>query len=209
MGSKSTLVYHDVTMASLFGPDSERLRQIARAEVAIAKTHSSTLTLQPLHVFFTSNERLHNHVIRSDRGIPRQFSSDATFDANKRVSVETVRAIRARFLELYIASPPLQDPEDLELAAGFDRQCFVAGMFHDVMNLLELHDASDFHSRHLYCYVLAGLEKNVDWVADLRSREGNEYDFHLRLGLLRVKYGVAETPRADVGPVLSPATSVP
>jgi len=44
--------------------DFEKIKAILRAETAVAKIHSHVAVMPPLHLFYTSNQRLQNHGIR-------------------------------------------------------------------------------------------------------------------------------------------------
>ena len=53
MGSKNAILLHDIEIGKLFGADFEKIKSIARAEMTVAKIHSSTVTLPPLHLLYT------------------------------------------------------------------------------------------------------------------------------------------------------------
>ncbi len=53
MGSKNAILHHDIEISKLFGVDSEKIKSMARAETTVAKIHSSTVTLPPLHLLYT------------------------------------------------------------------------------------------------------------------------------------------------------------
>ena len=53
VGSKNAILLHDIEIAKLFGADFEKIKSIARAETTVAKIHSSTVTLPPLHLLYT------------------------------------------------------------------------------------------------------------------------------------------------------------
>ncbi len=53
MGSKNAILLHDIEINKLFGVDFEKIKSIARAETTVAKIHSSTVTLPPLHLLYT------------------------------------------------------------------------------------------------------------------------------------------------------------
>ena len=53
MGSKNAILLHDIEIGKLFGADFEKIKSIARAETTVAKIHSSTVTLPPLHLVYT------------------------------------------------------------------------------------------------------------------------------------------------------------
>jgi hypothetical protein len=53
VGSKNAILLHDIEIAKLFGVDFEKIKSIARVETTVAKIHSSTVTLPPLHLLYT------------------------------------------------------------------------------------------------------------------------------------------------------------
>jgi hypothetical protein len=53
VGSKNAILLHDIEIGKLFGVDFEKIKSIARAEMTVAKIHSSTVTLPPLHLLYT------------------------------------------------------------------------------------------------------------------------------------------------------------
>ena len=53
VGSKNAILLHDIEISKLFGVDFEKIKSIARAETTVAKIHSSTVTLPPLHLLYT------------------------------------------------------------------------------------------------------------------------------------------------------------
>ncbi len=53
MGSKNAILLHDIEIGKLFGINFEKIKSIARAEMTVAKIHSSTVTLLSLHLLYT------------------------------------------------------------------------------------------------------------------------------------------------------------
>ncbi len=53
VGSKNAILLHDIEIGKLFGVDFEKIKSIARAKTTVAKIHSSTVTLPPLHLLYT------------------------------------------------------------------------------------------------------------------------------------------------------------
>lgn len=168
------VVYHDVSISTLVGADVERVKCLARSETTIVKVHSSTSTVLPMFVFYTSNERLFKHTLSGCRsrqpkqprrgeilGWDRTLLSHAETVANKRISPENLDAIRCRFLEMYIDKAPQQAKEDLENCGTFSRDHFIFGTFTRTIQLLEHYQLGDFHSAFLPAYVLSGLAKNL------------------------------------------------
>ena len=128
------------------------------------KIHSSTSTVSPMFVFYTSNERLFKHFVPaqfSGNGLPLHMPSQVETAGRKRVSPENLEAVRARFFEMLVYKTPKQDPADLEQCGTFERHHFLLGTFNKAMSILEKYSPTDFHSQHLHAYVLSGLAKNL------------------------------------------------
>jgi hypothetical protein len=119
-------------------------------------------------VFLTSNERLFRHTLPasacgSGRGFSQSHPSHADeILAKKKVSVENLEAVRARFIELYVHEKPFQSQNDLDAAGNFSRSHFILGTFDRALRLLEHYQLTDFHSAHLSAYVVSALVKHVD-----------------------------------------------
>lgn len=133
--------------------------------------HSSTVTVAPVFVVYTSNERLFRHVIPahlSGTGLSvshRSELDELNKSGKRKISTENLEAIRARFLEMYCFRTPKQDPSDLERCGTFDRSHFILATFDRALTLLEeTYEPADFHSPHLAAYVLSALSKHVDHV---------------------------------------------
>lgn len=142
----------------------ERVKSLARSETTVVKIHSSTSTVSPMFVFYTSNERLFRHYIPavfSANGLPQTLYSQAETTGRKRISIDNLDAIRARFLEMLIHKTPKQNKSDLEQCNTFERKHFILGTFDRALRLLEKYNVTDFHSLHLPAYVLSGLSKNL------------------------------------------------
>ena len=157
------VVFHDINIATLVGADVERVKSLARSETTVVKIHSSTTTVSPLFVFYTSNERLFKHSIpaMNNRGFSQSCPSQAEEVGKKRVSAENLEAVKARFLEMYVFKAPQQDRHDLERCNTFSRDHFILGTFNRALTLLEKYPVTAFHSLHLPAYVLSGLAKNA------------------------------------------------
>ena len=192
VGKKNTILLHDVTIGKLFGVDFEKIKAISRAETTVAKIHSHVAVLPPLHLIYTSNQRLQDHSIRT----PSLFAeAAAAAKAGKRtrmgrpppppppsstvkmtaasqvgeslgglkkhtVSLEDLKAIKNRFLEMYVHKKPFQEEAHLNLSEPFDRLDFIVGTFERALSVLERHFPGDFASPHLYGYVIGALKKN-------------------------------------------------
>ena len=203
VGSKNTIVFHDINIATLTGVDLERVKSLARTENTVAKVHSSTTTVSPMFVFYTSNERLFRHVIpasMSGTGLSCSFSSQADgVPGKKRVSEENLEAVCARFLELMVFRIPQQDQCDLDNCGTFSREHFILGTYDRALDLLEKYGPSDFHSPHLPAYVTSALLKNLDIMEQVMCQSTQDngdagkkclFDHRQRVEGLRQKFNV-------------------
>ncbi len=50
---KNAILLHHIEIGKLFGVDFGKIKSIARAKTTVAKIHSSTVTLSPLHLLYT------------------------------------------------------------------------------------------------------------------------------------------------------------
>jgi len=79
VGSRSSIIYHDITLATLTRPtECELFKQISRTEVTTCKTQGSTTCLPPLFVFLSSNERVQTHRYEKRDGVLLPVSAAAT-----------------------------------------------------------------------------------------------------------------------------------
>ena len=63
VGKKNAIMLHDIAIGKIFGVDFEKLKAICRAETTVAKIHGHVAVLPPLHLFYSSNQRLMTHVV--------------------------------------------------------------------------------------------------------------------------------------------------
>lgn len=191
-------MFHDINISTLVGADVERVKSLARSETTVVKVHSSTSTVSPMFVFYTSNERLFKHHIPakfSANGLPQTLNSQAENTGRKRISTDNLDAIRARFLEMLIHKTPKQNQSDLEQCNTFERHHFIYGTFDRALKILEKYKVTDFHSLHLPAYVLSGLSKNL---AQLETNICGNPDLSApcmsqhqsRLDLLKTKFNI-------------------
>ena len=174
-----------------------QVKSLTRTENCIAKIHSSTVTIAPVFVVYTANERLFRHVIPahlSGKGMPithRSELDDMTTTGKKKISSENLEAVRARFLEMYCFKTPKQDPDDLERCGTFERPHFILGTFDRALSLLEeTYSPTDFHSPHLAAYVLSALVKNIDEMERVMCSDNNgcQHQHRQRLQHVQEKY---------------------
>jgi len=193
--SKNTVVFHDINISTLVGVDVEKVKSLARSETTVVKIHSSTSTVSPMFVFYTSNERLFRHNIpakHSSTGLSQSFSSQVEMAGRKRASPENIEAVRARFLEMLVYKTPKQAVSDLEQCGTFERQHFILGTFDKALSLLEHYQANDFHSLYLPAYVLSGLVKNHAFMESVMCGECSS-NHQQRLDQLKEKFNVTVT----------------
>lgn len=161
VGNKPILMFHDINIRTLAtSKDTEKIKTIARTEPTVTKIHSTVYTLQPLFLFYSSNERLMSHKFSgpSDRPYLSQFYfSQVNEVGKKRLSEDSLLAVQNRFIEAFVRSPPPLKPNDLPSSGGFQRIHAVLGLFERILTILAQYSPSDFHSPVLSQYVLQGL----------------------------------------------------
>ena len=176
------------------GSDVERVKSLARSETTVVKIHSSTSTVSPMFVFYTSNERLFRHRIPakfSESKLPLTLESQVETTGRKRISTDNLDAIRNRFIEMLIHKTPKQDPLDLERCNTFERHHFILGTFDRALATLEKYNVKDFHSPYLPAYVLSGLTKNLAQMeVDICGSSCLE-QHQLRLEQLKIKFNAS------------------
>lgn len=187
------MVFHDINIGTLLGVDVERVKSLARSETTVVKVHSSTSTVSPMFVFYTSNERLFRHNIPaklSTTGLPQSYLSQVEAAGKKRASPENIEAVRARFLEMFVYKTPKQLPSDLEKCGSFERQHFILGAFDKALALLEKYQINDFHSLYLPAYVLSGLVKNLPLMEQAICSGECSLQHAQRLDQLKIKFNL-------------------
>lgn len=162
VGAKPVLLFHDIPIKLLVdGKDVEKIKTIARTEPTVAKVHSTTITLPPLFLFYSSNERLMTHEFNKPEEKAKFgwkfYGSQALKPGQKRVSKGHLTAVQNRFIEAFVRQRPAIDPSNLPKYGGFQRIHGVLGLFPRVISILAKYDSKDFHSPYLYLYVLKAL----------------------------------------------------
>lgn len=164
VGDKPILLFHDVDIRTLaVSKDTEKIKTIARTEPTVSKVHSNIITLPPLFLFYSSNERLMSHRFKSSVQTmqPKVYPSQVNVVGKKRCSDENLAAIQNRFIEAFVRSPPPLDVNDLPRSGGFQRIHGVLGMFERVIEILQRYEPTDVFSPVLTKYVLSGLDNNM------------------------------------------------
>jgi hypothetical protein len=194
VGNKPVLMFHDVSIRTLAqSKDTEKIKTIARTEPTVSKVHGSVITLPPLFLFYSSNERLMSHRFSPTTALmqPRVYPSQVNAVGKKKCSDENIAAVQNRFIEAFVRSPPPLDVNDLPRSGGFQRIHGVLGMFDRIIQILHQHDKNDFFSLVLIKYVLHGLAANAD-----NYKQVNHQDIKPVLKQLAVKFSV-QSPCLD------------
>ena len=175
------MVFHDINIATLVGVDVERVKSLARSETTVVKIHSSTTTVSPMFVFYTSNERLFKHIVPTPKGslsLTRSYPSQVEQPGKKRVSEENLEAVQA----------PKQNQADLEKCGNFSRSHFILACFDRAMELLEKYPVTAFHSIYLPAYVMSGLAKNAPLMESIMCEHQCTANHLTRLENLQQKF---------------------
>lgn len=162
-----------------------QVKSLARSENTVTKVFANTTTVSPMHIFYTSNEKLFKHKIPSSMsrsGFSLSYWSQADSAAanpsqvkkRQTVSAENLEAIRSRFLEMYCFNTPKQEQKDLDAAGTFTRENFICGMFDRALETLERYSPDSFHSLYLPAYVISALCKNLDLVEEIMCCSSGE-----------------------------------
>ena len=160
--------------------DTEKIKTIARTEPTVTKIHSSTYTLEPLFVFYSSNERLMTHKFRESlpnqpfqwRLYHGQVNEQANFGRKKTATEDNLSAIQNRFIEAFVHKAPKLDVKDLPQSGGFQRIHGILGMYPRILAIMEKYEPNDFFSPVLRQYILHGLcSKYAEFVAIVLLQE--------------------------------------
>lgn len=175
VGNKPVLLFHDIEIRYLaMSKDTEKIKTIARTEPTVTKIHSSTYTLQPLFIFYSSNERLMTHKFKDS--LPHQpfqwrlyhgqvNETLGLMGGRKKVADENLSALQNRFIEAFVRKPPKLDANDLPQSGGFQRMHGILGMYPRILSIMMKYDKEDFYSPVLSQYVLHGLCSNyLDYI---------------------------------------------
>ena len=161
----------------------------------MTKAFATTTAIVPVWVVYTSNERLLKHTVPTAwnslshyQVLPSHADECVT---KKRVSLENLDAIRARFLELYIHKTPFQVQNDLDTCQTFGRDHLILGCFERAMSTLEKYQPSDFHSAFLPCYIVASLNKHIQFMETVMCQEQCGLNHRERLSNLKKKFNVS------------------
>lgn len=165
VGNKPVLMFHDINVRTLaLSKDTEKIKTIARTEPTVSKVHGNVITLPPLFLFYSSNERLMSHRFSPTATLmqSRFYPSQVNAEGKKKCSDENLAAIQNRFIEAFVRSQPPLDVNDLPRSGGFQRIHGVLGMYNRVIEILQQLEKKDIFSLVLIKYVLNGLAVNVE-----------------------------------------------
>ena len=185
IGSKNLLLLHDCDLRILYsGGDAPKFKAIARTETVTAKVHSTTVTIPPLFIMVTSNQKLLKHVFPGKHNSPIKdiYDSDVEIPGNKRQHEENIAATKMRYLELFVRAPPPLDLNQLPRSGTFTREHFILGVYSRVEGILQKYSPTDFHSPFLYLYACSGLSKNVHLLPELAAKYNYNPSQHVTLG---------------------------
>lgn len=197
VGNKPVLLFHDIAIRTLaLSKDTEKIKTIARTEPTVTKIHSSTYTLQPLFLFYSSNERLMTH--KFTNCLPGESFrwqlyhgqvNELSTHGRKKATEENLSALQNRFIEAFVRKPPKLNRQDLPQSGSFQRLHGILGMYSRILDIMTKYDPSDFYSPVLRQYVMHGLCSNykhymdVHPVADLNARLRVLVNKHIDLSL--------------------------
>ena len=165
VNNKPLLMFQDVSIRTLaMSKDTEKIKTIARTEPTVTKIHSTTYTLPPLFLFYSSNERLMSHKFDNPppdkKNFCRLYPSQVNSPGKKQVSDELLLAVQNRFIEAFVREAPPLNQADLPQSGGFQQTHAILGMFKRVIGLMHHYQPTDFYSPVLIQYVLQGLCAN-------------------------------------------------
>jgi len=168
---------HDCDMSILYsGQDKDKLKAIARTEPVNVKVHSGVVTVPPLFLFITSNQHLMTHSFEpGTKFIKNVYESniDAQQHHQKRgeggrkrkriyVDPDDLKAVRARYLEMFIRKRPTLPSECLPEKDSFSRENAIQGIYSRIIAILVKYETrKEYKSPYLFLYGIAGLCKNI------------------------------------------------
>ena len=111
----------------------------------------------------TSNQHLYTHNFNSTEPTGPMNRKRKLFgaDVSQKDNPEDIDAMRNRFIEVFVRSPPKVPKSAIPMSATFTRMNFIRGMYFEILRILMSYNKDDFHSKYLYLYPLGGLAKNM------------------------------------------------
>jgi len=200
----STLLVNDKPLSVLYtGQDMDKFKVMARGEPLNVKVQGKTATILPTFMFVTSNQHLLLHTFanrdRTGISIKKRYKPDheesvheeLPFKRRKIFHEEDLRAVKARYIEVFVRQPPLIPPE--ALSQDFNRQHALAGIFGRVVSTLQIYKPEDMTNRYHYLYPIGGLCKNIGVI-----REQKKLQMLRAVMDLMDRYKVSERERAQL-----------
>jgi len=164
---------HDVDLSILIsGPDKDKLKTISRGEVTTAKVHSATISVPPVFLFVTSNQHLMDHTFSTEQ--KSGFGSRKNYESNVNLKGSIpgdVKAVRNRFLEVFVRRRPQIPLEVLPSYGSYSRKNFIVGTFKFILKILFSYKKDDFPSPYLFLYPICGLAKNVNLIPEIFKKD--------------------------------------
>jgi hypothetical protein len=170
------MMYHDVDISVLYkGTDGQIFRSLSRTESTNVKVHSGLVTLPPLWLLISSNQRINSHTFVKSQSDPsadnilhslfssgvEKFESQLLVPGTKRELLqESLTAVRMRVLELFVKAAPNLDNTPLPNGILFTRLHLMVGLYEKVVEIMKKYSPNDFHSPLLISYVLTALCSN-------------------------------------------------
>ena len=160
---KNVLLMYDIQVSSLFqSQDITKLKAICRTEPASVKKHSKTTTIEPIHVFGTSNQNLFSHTFltyeRGNVNLKKNYPS--CVEPTKKILKCDIQAFQFRFLEAFVRQPPVLPYTNLD-SFHFKVDHLKIGLFSDMVDILLMYSKENFGSQYLYVYAITSLCFNI------------------------------------------------
>lgn len=164
---RSTLIYSDICLDILHkSKDAGKFRTIARSEPTTCKVFAKTVTLPPLWVLITANQRIHDHLLPPD---PSKFmarkklmSHIEVSEKKKEIVEESIAALKNRVIECYCRNRPVIDSKCLPNHGSFTRIHFLLGAYSYVLGILENYKAEQFYTPMILKYLFTSLSDNFE-----------------------------------------------
>lgn len=171
--SKTVLFFHDVDVKTfIYSRDRDIIKTICRSEPTVVKVHSSVISVPPVHIFYTSNTNLFNHIVNGKNVFTSTVMSDIIVDYKNK---EHVNSMRHRFLECFCHSKPPLDPNWFPECGTFQRQHMILGLFERVVAIMESYSGPEsFYKSVQPHYILGALAKNSSFFQEVFNTDLKE-----------------------------------
>ena len=192
------LMYHDIDLSVLCkGTDGAIFRSLSRTEPTNVKVHSSLITLPPLWIIISSNQRVNSHTFEKNLDSVEtknkfvsnsffskggcnssnldKYESQLTIVGSKRELLqESLVAVRMRVLELFLKAQPNLKSTPLPSGVMFTRVNLIVGVYNRIVYTMKKYNPDDFYSPVLISYVLTALCYNYNLYAKIWPDEDLE-----------------------------------